>query len=276
MSLGSELREQRQSQDISLSRIQEETKISLRYLEAIESDHFERLPGGVFNKGFLRGYCETLGLDPEPVLRRYEAVYHDSAAPPALALAPQTKPLERQPMRFRPASPAGWTALGVAFLLLVLGLGWWRVRQLEKPDPSDTISKASVARRPETPAPAPVAPDRLRLSLKLHGECWVEIYSDDQRLLLRTLQPGETLSIEAQRQVRMTLGNPAAVELRIQDPKSGASRPASFRQPLDSPIYDLILTRENLSEFILRPAETRIADPPLAAAPGTGPVDGNI
>jgi cytoskeletal protein RodZ len=179
-------------------------------------------------------------------------------------------------MRFLPASPVGWTALGVAFLLLVLGLGWWRVRQLEQPEPTVTSSKASPVQRPETPAPAPVAPDRLRLSLTLHGECWREIYSDDQRLLFRTLQPGETLSIEAQRQVRMTLGNPAAVELRIQDPKNGASRPASFRQPLDSPIYDFTLTRENLSDFILRPAETRIADPRPAAAPGTGPIDGNI
>jgi cytoskeletal protein RodZ len=64
-SFGETLRRERELRQISLREIAEATKINLRYLDALERDDFRHLPGGVFNKGFVRAYAQFIGIDPE-------------------------------------------------------------------------------------------------------------------------------------------------------------------------------------------------------------------
>jgi len=71
-SLGEELKQQRELRDISLREISESTKISVRILEAIENNNYKILPGGVFNRNFIRAYAEFIGLDPENTVRKYQ------------------------------------------------------------------------------------------------------------------------------------------------------------------------------------------------------------
>ena len=68
-----ELRIERQERAISLEVMEERTKIPGRHLRALEDGRLEDLPGGIFRKGILRGYLETLGLPPEPWMGRFEA-----------------------------------------------------------------------------------------------------------------------------------------------------------------------------------------------------------
>jgi len=68
---GETLRKERESRGIALDMVVSTTKISIRHLTAIESDRFEDLPGGVFNKGIVRNYARTLGLDEEEWVKRY-------------------------------------------------------------------------------------------------------------------------------------------------------------------------------------------------------------
>jgi len=70
-SFGEELRRERELRQISLREISEVTKINIRYLEALERNEFDRLPGGVFNKGFVRAYSEFIGVDPEGMVNAY-------------------------------------------------------------------------------------------------------------------------------------------------------------------------------------------------------------
>jgi len=70
-SFGEELKRERELREITLREISEATKISLRYLDALERNDFERLPGGVFNKGFVRAYAEYIGVDPETMVNAY-------------------------------------------------------------------------------------------------------------------------------------------------------------------------------------------------------------
>jgi cytoskeletal protein RodZ len=71
-SLGEELKRQRELRDISLREISNSTKISVRILEAIENNNYKILPGGVFNRNFIRAYAEFIGLDPENTVRKYQ------------------------------------------------------------------------------------------------------------------------------------------------------------------------------------------------------------
>src|SRR5512138_924586 len=86
-SLGQSLREEREARSISLEEIASATKIVPRYLEALESDRLDLMPGGFFVKGIIRAYAKAVGLDPEDVLRRYrEAGLLEPAEPGRLPL----------------------------------------------------------------------------------------------------------------------------------------------------------------------------------------------
>ena len=60
-SFGEKLRREREKRSITLDQISESTKIGTRMLQALEDDRFSQLPGGIFNKGFVRAYARHLG-----------------------------------------------------------------------------------------------------------------------------------------------------------------------------------------------------------------------
>jgi cytoskeleton protein RodZ len=72
-SLGQTLKEEREARNISIEEIASATKIVPRYLEALETDHLEIMPGGFFIKGIIRTYARSIGLDPDEVLAKYRA-----------------------------------------------------------------------------------------------------------------------------------------------------------------------------------------------------------
>ena len=69
----SELKAEREKRQIALSQIAAETRISLRHLQSLEEGRFGDLPGGMYNRAFLKAYCEFLDLDLQDILKRYEA-----------------------------------------------------------------------------------------------------------------------------------------------------------------------------------------------------------
>src|SRR5262245_49678335 len=68
---GETLRRERELRDVSLREIADATKINLRYLEALEQNRFDILPGGVFNKGFIRAFARYIGADGESLVDLY-------------------------------------------------------------------------------------------------------------------------------------------------------------------------------------------------------------
>ncbi len=131
---GTELRSERESRGIELEAISDSTKISSRYLTALEQNHFEQLPGGVFNKGIVRSYARVVGLDEEFWVGRYMDAYQQSGQLKTddadwIAFA-ENVGKSRDHEGHRPDLRLRWA--GVAMLLLLLvGLGWfvWRYVQ---------------------------------------------------------------------------------------------------------------------------------------------------
>lgn len=70
-SFGEDLKRERELRGFTLREISDTTKISIRFLEALENNDFKHLPGGQFNKGFVRAYAEYIGLDPEKTVNSY-------------------------------------------------------------------------------------------------------------------------------------------------------------------------------------------------------------
>jgi cytoskeleton protein RodZ len=125
---GEELRKERESRGIALETITDSTKISSRHLYALEQGQFDRLPGGVFNRGIVRGYARVVGLDEDTWVDRFMSAYqasglilHDDADWAKFAenvVKSRAAETDRHVLRLR------WAGV---FLLLVLvaGLGWF-------------------------------------------------------------------------------------------------------------------------------------------------------
>jgi cytoskeletal protein RodZ len=75
-SFGEELRMERVARGIALEQITAITKISRHHLLALEQESFGQLPGGILNKGIVRGYAGALGLDPQDWTERFLRAYH--------------------------------------------------------------------------------------------------------------------------------------------------------------------------------------------------------
>jgi cytoskeleton protein RodZ len=114
-SVASELKSRREKLKISLAQISEDTRISLRHLESLEEGRYEDLPGGMYNRAFLRAYCEKLNIDQKEIIRRYE----EEMAPLVERIPKSRVHIPPQRPSLRPNPVIIW---GVMLLISAVGL----------------------------------------------------------------------------------------------------------------------------------------------------------
>jgi len=241
LSFGTWLRRQRELREISLREIADVTKISIRYLEALEQDRFDVLPAPVFAKGFLREYARYVGLDPDEVVNSYLTA-QDEVEP---ADEPEPRRNPRRGGRLEKTSGLLLTFAVVILLGVVAGLAYYMERAETDvvPEPPPTaappirVVPPNIEEEPE-PAP-PVAP--LIVTIDFTGECWVEAVVDEERQLSELHVPGESLRLEAQQRVVLTLGDPEAVVVEV----NGESFPISA--PGGSVARDIVIELSSLA-----------------------------
>src|SRR5271156_5202879 len=76
---GEHLKREREMRGVSLEEISAATRIGTRFLQAIENDQWDQLPGGVFNRGFIRSIARFLGLDEDSLVAEYALGTHGKA-----------------------------------------------------------------------------------------------------------------------------------------------------------------------------------------------------
>src|SRR5262249_57167608 len=79
---GEHLKRERELREVSLDELSKSTRISSRFLDALENENWEKLPGGVFGHGFVRTIARYLGLDEEALLAEYDLARADKLPPP--------------------------------------------------------------------------------------------------------------------------------------------------------------------------------------------------
>jgi cytoskeleton protein RodZ len=75
--LGEQLRLAREERGIPLREISDQTRITVRYLEAIETNDYNRLPGGIFNRSFIKAYARCVGYDEKEAVEAYTRYMRD-------------------------------------------------------------------------------------------------------------------------------------------------------------------------------------------------------
>jgi cytoskeleton protein RodZ len=161
---GERMRREREMRGITLEAISEKTKITIRTLQALEKDEFDKLPGGIFNKGFVRSYAQFLGMNEEQVLKDFIAVAGDPEQP-----LPDP-PVKHQEIIPQPKEKRSWTGVAavVVAAVMLLGVGWkvaskvsraadaaWTRAHKEKSASTYHSSAAFAASSPSSDSPQP-------------------------------------------------------------------------------------------------------------------------
>ena len=239
---GERLKRERELREVSMDELTKATRISTRFVEALENEDWKKLPGGVFGHGFVRAIARYLGLNEEALLSEYDSARAQHSPPPS------ARPEERIP------SPPKWLPFAAAGVVLLLFLGfifgvryiWHRfsAHRAEK-----KIAAASLPLQGGTQPGSPstqsaeqaVFAGTLDVSVAASAATRVRILADDKLLLDAELAAGENRHFSANRQFEVSAGDSSAMLLEL----NGKAMP-----PLGAPGSS---SRIVLSEKDLRP-----------------------
>ncbi len=234
--LGEELRRIREEKGMNLREVSDATHIGTRFLQAIESDNYSILPGGIFNRGFVRSYARYISMDEEQAMTLYNQQLEAQGGEAPRNPAPSLDGIEEEA-----SSPWGSIAL-IVITLLLLSAGiftawkWFKGGEallVSNPAPSATVS-ASPSASAEAAAPSPsassslstspsaipspsaavspsVAPMPGAMQLKLQAkdaDCWIKVRSDaNPKSEMAILKPGEYREVSANERFIVNVGN---------------------------------------------------------------------
>lgn len=215
MDIGLSLREARERRGLTLQQVSQATKIPPTALDHLEHNRFNRLPATIFAKGYVRAFAASVGVDGERLIDEY---IRQTTPPPVAA---QSNQVTQSP------------GLGGGFLLVVLSVLAIAVAVYFRPDlphpPLNDVTSATVASRSEplpvatagtTAASPPATPDDaftwpVQLEIDVTGDCWVSATADGRRVLYRLVRRGENVSVTADNEVVLRVGDPTVLTYRL-------------------------------------------------------------
>jgi cytoskeletal protein RodZ len=241
-SFGERLKRERELRGVKLEEIAESTKIGKRNLVALEEEHFDQLPGGIFNKGFVRAYAKYLGLDEEQAVNDFMAASANYDQPVALQppptswvkppVIPSDEAMRRRNLRF----------VVLAAILLVGGfIAWlyWKSRphvaeDAGKQDSAETATDNASAQSdpqhggPSQPTDAPrlstpnskpsqaaQAPKKglFTVSVQAKEDTWIGVTADGKQVMNVLVPAGQERVIHARDQLVLRTGNAGGIEV---------------------------------------------------------------
>jgi transcriptional regulator with XRE-family HTH domain len=210
--LGEFLRRERELRHISLDDVAERTKISRRYLEAIEEGRYDRLPGETFVRGFIRSYAQSVGLDPEDTLLMYSQSRVVHEVPPLRTERPSPAQRSRNEHSLLWLLVTGVVVVGI---VLVSVVGFLKGPSLLR----------FASSRPEVP-PAPTHNVPLILTAIADSDTWLRVTIDEQEPQDMLLRAGQSAKWVGRERFVLSIGNVRATRLMLNGRELPISQPA--------------------------------------------------
>jgi len=255
-SFGEELRREREIRGISLKEIADATKISKRFLEAIERNDHKTLPAPVFTRGFVREYARYLGLNAEEMVNRYN---YAAAGDDRIEKTPHLERLANVPAppAKRKGIPLPYARIDrniyvtLLIIILIAVAGWFALRYRRtraEAEAAAAPAKPAVRRAAMTPPPpqpamgGQTASDVLRLTVDAVGNSWVVLDADGRNIINEELHAGFKKTFEAKEQFHFrTIGNAAGLSLTLND------RPVPPLGADGEVVHDRVFDRQSLT-----------------------------
>jgi cytoskeletal protein RodZ len=229
---GERLKREREMREVSLTEVTAATRIGPRFLEALENEAWDKLPGGAFNRGFVRSVARYLGLDEESLLAEYDMARNNKPT--------ATTTENRIPARSRwPAIVAVLVIIGIVVALIFAGRYAWRrytshgAKEVSSSEsraiPVQAASSASptlVAQVTSAPVVSDVSaslsspsrgpsPAALDLSVSTSAATRMRILGDGRLLLDSEVRAGENRHFPANERFEVTAADSSAVLLEL-------------------------------------------------------------
>jgi cytoskeletal protein RodZ len=228
MDIGGELRAARRTHQRSIEQIARATKISPAVLRAIENNAFDRVPGGLFTRGFLRAYAREVELDPEGIVERYRSEVEGVQPQPEEAARPAVQHEvdvdDLQPTAGE-SSPGQIIQICVIVIVVAAYFAWLRPSKPAVRPPAAATQAAAAAPVPApAPAPAPTTPvgttgqsdvRPMEVEVRAEGPCWVSASVDEQPVFARLMNAGEREHLTVSGQLALRVGDPSTFGFSI-------------------------------------------------------------
>lgn len=154
---GDHLRQTREAKGVSVDSVARSTRISERYLHALERSDLEALPGGIFDKGYIKAYAQFLDIDPDPLLESYaveeEKLGRGTPDDERQKSEDLSKVLSRTPPARGSRSSRGGVSLALVAIGLVSAAAWLTLRGTSPPE---YRAENRAENRPENQAEPPI------------------------------------------------------------------------------------------------------------------------
>jgi len=221
--IGATLREARVRKRLTLQQVEDDTKIRVKYLQAMENEEFDAMPGATYAKGFLRGYSTYLGLDPEIILDEYRSRYRQPADTGPFSGSSALRP--RQHRRRSGLAFVAVVAVLILALIYVVGLRGSHGSTGPTVPPSvlsPSPSPSGTPRATSTPsATHSVAAGQSTISIVANAPCYVEvrkISATGTPIFQATMAKGASKFLTPRGTVAIVVGgNPGNLTLTVND-----------------------------------------------------------
>jgi cytoskeleton protein RodZ len=221
-SVGSILREQRETQGRAIADIAKELCITQHYLHAIEADDVAGIPGLFFYKNFARQYAAVLGLDPARIRPALDALCEPEDPQPRPEIRVPNRLVQATNRRQIPDVPLGWSVVGLVIVLLGCSgfYAWWK----RSPEPVRAAALASTpvmavkasapVIQPDQPATVEATAGGVVLKLSATERTWLSVSSGGKEIFAGFLQPSESKTLTGLDRATMRVGNAGGIEVR--------------------------------------------------------------
>jgi cytoskeletal protein RodZ len=255
-SLGEQLRRTREARGVSLREISEQTRITMRHLEAIEADDYKNLPGGIFNKSFIKAYARQIHFDERRALELYARTLRergeteeDAATSPRRSQVYTDGDTARSPLVTAMLSAL---ILGITVLVVYAGYHWYQRRESAAPSapagapaPQSNPS-AQPTQQQQQAADAALANFNIQARAK-DKPFWLTWRKDAEKQGGRILMPGaapQDFAPENSLYLKFDTTSAAALEVTLNG--------QALRPPLDESKKEIewTITKENYRQFL--------------------------
>lgn len=254
--LGEKLREAREARGLTLREVADSTRISVRHLEAIEADDYRPLPGGVFNKGFIKAFARYVGVDETEALSDYTRQVNQQG----IAAEDDEAPISRKHEVFvgdEPRRPFLTLVLAVIILgLLTWGvyaaLQWYQNRnnQTAVATPTPTPAANTNAAPTPTPPPAVSAANGLKVELKAGAQdVPIMAFVDGKEQASVSLKPGESRTFNATQSFKVRYSKYRVGELLMTINGQPAKVPTASSNPKLKNNIEFEVNANNLAQY---------------------------
>jgi cytoskeletal protein RodZ len=232
VSVGDALAQARSQAGLTIAQVSQQTCIRETIIRGIERGDFSACGGDFYARGHIRSIARVVGLDPEELVREYDAIH---GAPHAITAADVFEP--STPIRLKERRSANWSVVMIIVLAAVLGYGVFRLvdhgtsgRPAAAADGTHAKASKSPTARP-SPTPSAVHPSRLTIRLTATQDCWVQFTRPHGQFLFQAyVLSGGTRTWHFKHAVSMQIGNPGGIVLTVNGKNLG--HPGTYGQPV--------------------------------------------